>query len=405
MTDLPSFKINIPDTEINEMRLRLRQTRWASDPGNETMEYYGISTEYLKDMVDYWVNEFDWRAVEAKINQFNQHRVAIDGVPIHYIYERSKNPDAIPLLLSHGWPWTFWDWRKVIGPLTDPAAYGGDPADSFHVVVPSLPGFCFSNPFPDIDMNHWKMADLFQKLMTETLGFEKYAAGGADYGALISSCLGHKYAKSLYGIQIGHELIPPMFQDDRFWDVTSGMTPTGLPPEVYAQVLKFNDTYASHVAVHQLDGQTLTHGLNDSPAGMLAWLLKRWKKWSDQSVDFATAFPKEHIMTNATLFWVTQSIGPSIRIYRNANRFPWKPSHGRQPQIEAPTGFTFFLGDVFPPGATMENRVDIFKSGPAGPWFNTVFTNVHEKGGHFTPWENPDAVIADLRAMFRNRRN
>jgi pimeloyl-ACP methyl ester carboxylesterase len=153
-----------------------------------------------------------------------------------------------------------------------------------------------------------------------------------------------------------------------------------------------------------LDAQPLTLGLNDSPVGMLAWILQRWRKWSDKNGDFDAAFSKDHILTNATIYWVTESIGSSIRSYRNAHRYPWQPSHDRTPLIQAPAGFTFLLGDAYPPGATLENRVDLFKNGPTAGFYDVRYAKVHAKGGHFVHFENPDAVIEDVRALYRGLR-
>jgi hypothetical protein len=167
----------------------------------------------------------------------------------------------------------------------------------------------------------------------------------------------------------------------------------------------FVRTYVSHVAVHMLDAQTLTHGLNDSPAGMLAWLLQRWKKWSDRRGDFDEAFPRDHVLTAATMYWANQATGSSIRSYLNAKLYPWQPAHDRHPQIEAPAGFTFLLGDVFPPGVrTPQERIAAFEASPMRPWYNPVNIKVHAQGGHFGPWENPQAYITDIRDTFRGLR-
>src|SRR6266481_2984307 len=227
-----SFKIAVPDAVLTDLRERLSRVRYPIDFANENWAY-GTNRAYLEEMVPYWRNQYDWRKHEAEINRFAHYRTTIDGVPIHFIHEPGKGPKPIPLILSHGWPWTFWDLHKVIRPLADPAAFGGDPADAFDVIVPSLPGFCFSTPLTKPDMNFWKMADLFNTLMTEILGFKKYAAGGSDYGALVTSQLGHKYASNLYGIHLGHSLHPDIFQSERPWDFTEGrMVPQGVPDEI-----------------------------------------------------------------------------------------------------------------------------------------------------------------------------
>lgn len=399
--DLPVFTIEIPDDSLADLKRRLLSTRWSADPDNEE-EFYGIGTQYLRELVEYWANGFDWRAAERRLNEFTHHRIAIDEVPVHFIREPGKGPKPIPIILSHGWPWTFWDWSKVIRPLADPAAFGGDPADAFDVIVPSLAGFGFSTPLPRGDMNFWKMAELWQTLMTKTLGYSKYAASGSDYGCLVSEQLGHKYSSHLYGIHLSHTIPMTIFQGERPWDLTGGqMIPPDAPEQLRQDILLFQNTYASHVAVHLLDAQTLTHGLNDSPAGMLAWILRRWKHWSDRHGNFDAVFPRDHILTNATIYWVNQAIGSSIRSYANANRYPWRPSHDRSPLIEAPAGFTFLLGDTAPPGVTLENRVDQFMNDPLRAMYNPIYAKAHEKGGHFSAWENPEAVIEDIRATFR----
>jgi pimeloyl-ACP methyl ester carboxylesterase len=399
-TSLEPFVIAVPDEELAALAQRLKATRWASDPHNED-QLYGISTSYLKDLVDYWIDGFDWRAAERKLNEFTHHHVNVDGVPVHFIREPGRGPAPIPIILSHGWPWTFWFWSKVIRPLADPASYGGDPADAFDVIVPSLAGFGFSTPTAG-DMNHWKMAELWNTLMTDILGYPKYAAGGSDYGSLVTAQLGHKYARNLYGIHLGADLPPNMFNGDGYWSL--GEVPDGVTGDMRQEVISFFETYASHVAVHMLDAQTVTHGLNDSPVGLLAWILQRWRKWSDKNGVFEDVFDRDFILTNATIYWVTESIGSSIRSYRNANRWPWQPSHNRTPAIEAPAGFTFLAGDHYPPGATVDTRIAHFENGPTRDWFNPVYVNAHARGGHFVPWENPEAVIDDVRTTFRKLR-
>ena len=402
MPALPEpFVIDVPQDTLDDLNRRLRDTRWALDLDNQN-DYYGISTRELKDLADYWADGFDWRAAERRLNEFTHHRLDVGGVPVHFIRQPGRGPAPIPIILSHGWPWTFWDYSKVIEPLADPAAHGGDPADAFDVIVPSLAGFGFSTPTSG-DMNFWKMADVWHALMTDRLGYPKYAASGTDYGALVTGQLGHKYASSLYGVHFGQDLPLDMFNSELFFSHVNPI-PDGTPGNLRAEILAFYDTYASHVMVHMLDAQTITHGLNDSPTGMLAWLLQRWKKWSDKNGDFAAAFPRDHILTNATIYWANAAIGQSIRSYRNAVRYPWQPSHDRKPAIEAPAGFTFLAGDHYPPGADAGNRVQIFENGPSRHWYNPVYAKAHQKGGHFVPWENPDAYIDDVRATFRKLR-
>ena len=403
MTDLEQdrFVVSIPQETIDDLKSRLRGTRWPADI-DEKDDYYGTSQAYLKDLVDYWLNEFDWREAELQLNQWDNYRVTVDGSPIHFIRRAGTGPAPIPLIMSHGWPWSYREWTKVIGPLTDPAAHGGDPADAFTVIVPSLSGFAFSTPTGRPDMNFWKMAELWHQLMTEHLGYQKYAAAGSDYGALVTSQLGHKYASELYGIWLSHRIHLDIFQGDRPWDITGGaLVPGGIPEPLQHDIVAMQQRFASHVAVHILDNQNLAYGLADSPVGMLSWILRRWTKWSESGGDVESVFPRDHLLTNATIWWATNSITSSIRSYANANRYPWTPSHDRTPIIEAPAGITF-LGYENPPGVATGDVVRRFLDNPREkPWYNPVYLKAHEHGGHFTAWENPQAVIEDIRATFR----
>jgi pimeloyl-ACP methyl ester carboxylesterase len=403
MTDLEQdrFVISIPQETIDDLKARLRDTRWPADI-DEDDDYYGTSQAYLKELVTYWLNEFDWREAERQLNQWDNYRVTIDGSPIHFIRRQGTGPAPIPLIMSHGWPWSYREWTKVIGPLTDPAAHGGDPADAFDVIVPSLAGFAFSTPVGRPDMNFWKMAELWHKLMTESLGYQKYAAAGSDYGALVTGQLGHKYARELYGIWLSHRIHLDIFQGDRPWDITGGaLVPEGVPGALHQEIVSMQQRFAAHVAVHILDSQNLAYGLADSPVGMLSWILRRWTKWSESGGDVESVFPRDHLLTNATIWWATNSITSSIRSYANANRYPWTPSHDRTPIIEAPAGITF-LGYENPPGVATDQVVQRFLDNPREkPWYNPVYLNAHEHGGHFTPWENPRAVVEDIRATFR----
>ncbi|SEN17006.1 epoxide hydrolase family protein [Actinacidiphila rubida] len=402
-SELAPFTVHVPQDVLDDLRARLKATRFAPDPENEN-EVYGLSTAFLRPLVEYWADGFDWRAAEARLNAFHQHRVDVGGTPVHFVHERGRGPAPIPLLLLHGWPWLYHHWNKVIGPLTDPAAFGGDPADAFDVVVPSLPGFGFSTPLTDPRENYASMADRFHTLMTDVLGYGRFGVGAADYGALVGARLGHKYAGSLYGVHLGNEMPPTMFQGDRSWDLSGGQRTEDLPPAERARLVRRNDVYVSHVAAHLLDGQTLTHGLNDSPAGTLAWIVKRYKYWSDRDADFAAGWPVDDILTFATIIWVTESIGSSIRAYKNASLYPPEPVNDLTPYVQAPAGFTFLLGDSSPGAETPEQRVEIFKAGGGRFYADVRDVNVHKGGGHFGPYENPGAWIHDLRSTYRKLR-
>ena len=193
------FHLAVPDAELAALQRRLRDARWSPDFSNDDWAY-GTNAVYLKELVAYWQDGFDWRAQEAAMNAVPQFRTVIDGVPVHFVHCRGKGPNPMPLIMSHGWPWTFWDFAKVIGPLTDPAAHGGDPADSFDVVIPSLPGFGFSSPLTVPGITAVRTADLWHTLMTEELGYDRYAVHGGDWGGFVTAQLAHKYHASVIGM-------------------------------------------------------------------------------------------------------------------------------------------------------------------------------------------------------------
>ncbi|MFF0311373.1 epoxide hydrolase family protein [Streptosporangium sp. NPDC004379] len=402
---LEPVSIRVPGEVLDDLRARLVLRRSPVDEGNEDW-FYGVPDGYLRELVAYWRDGYDWRVAEAAINAHEHYEVSVAGVPVHFMRKAGRGPRPIPLILTHGWPWTFWHWSKVIGPLADPGAFGGDPADAFDVIVPSLPGFGFPGPltgFPEV--NFWKVADLWHVLMTEVLGYERYGAGGCDIGGIVSSQLGHKYADELYGVHIGSGLPLDFFTGPRAWDFARNRPLTeDQPAEVRARIVELDRRSASHLAVHMLDGATLAHGLSDSPAGLLAWLLERWNAWSDNGGDVESVFTRDDLLTHATIYWVNNSIATSMRYYANANRYPWVPAHDRVPVVQAPVGVTLVTYEN-PPGVRgADERVRAFLDGPQAGWFNHVNVSAHDRGGHFIPWENPEAWVGDLRRTFRGRR-
>lgn len=396
--------IAVSDDVLDDLRTRIRTTRWPNDDGNEDGRY-GVPRKALQELAEYWADGFDWRAAERAINVYEQYRVDVSGIPVHFMRKAGVGPAPRPLILSHGWPWTFWHWSKVIDRLADPGAFGGDPADAFDVIVPSLPGFGYSTPTAP-DMNFWKIADVWHNLMTGVLGHEKYAAAGCDVGALITGQLGHKYADELYGIHIGSALKLDFFTGDRAWDLSGGRPiPEDMPAALRARQVAIERRNAVHLAAHVLAPSTLAYGLSDSPVGMLAWILERWDKWSDDNDDVLTVFNRDDILTHATIYWTGRSIGSSIRTYANNNRYPWTPSHDRIPVIEAPTGITF-VNYENPPGiTTSQERVASFLASDRAAWYNHISITSHPTGGHFTPWEIPEHWANDLVKTFRSLRH
>ncbi|MAT50197.1 MAG: epoxide hydrolase [Porticoccaceae bacterium] len=396
------FTLHIPDSVLDDLQRRITNMRWPIDPGNGDWSY-GFNRDYLRSLADTWVNDYDWRAVEREINDFAHYRVDIDGVPVHYLRQPGKGPKPIPLVINHGWPSTFWEMHRVIRPLADPAAYGGDPADAFDVIVTSLPGFTFSSPQHQAGMNASRVADLWHKLMTDVLGCDRYAVSGGDWGSRVTSQLGHKYADHVYGIHILGTTPLDLFQHERYWDITASFVPYDAPEAVRKAVLPFVTKAVSHACVQSLEPQTLSYAMHDSPVGQLAWIAQRLRDWGHTHGDLESVFSRDYVLTTAMLYWATESFVTSTRYYRDAVLNPWQPSHDRLPRVEAPTGITF-LGGEDPPGVTTENRVELFKQSERAKDYNLHYVKAHPYGGHFGYYENPEACIEDIRATFRDLR-
>lgn len=381
------FEIAIPDARLDALRRRLRDTSFAEDFGNADWRY-GVERGWLEDMVDYWANDFDWRAQEAAMNRFPHYRVTIDGVPLHFIHLRGKGPAPRPLILTHGWPWTFWDWKDVIAPLADPAAHGGDPADAFDVIVPSLPGFAFSSPLRTTGIGVREIAPLWVKLMRDVLGYPRFAAAGGDWGALVTAELGHAFPDLLEGIYLNLPYTP-------------GLSPLEITREAFAPAEAWMaDRQAeaiplitSHVAVHTRDPQTLAYALQDSPVGTAAWIWERRRAWSDCDGDVVGLFGRDFLCTTASLLWLTGTIGSSLRIYAEHFNRDWPVLNERRPVVPVPTAVAVAPKEVvMVPRAIMAERTNLQR------W------TLLPRGGHFAPAEQPAQVIEEYRAFFRGLR-
>ncbi len=379
------FTVAIPEETLTDLRERLSKTRWPGDFANPQWEY-GTNLTYLKELVDYWLHPYDWRQHEREMNTFSHYKTTIEEIPIHFIHEPGRGPRPIPLILSHGWPWTFWDFHKVIRPLADPAAFGGDPHDAFDVVVPSLPGYGFSTPLTKLGINFWRTADLWATLMQEVLGYKKFAAQGGDWGALITAQLGHKYADRLIGCHLN--LMAPL-------NVFLGGLPEASeygPDEKgwYEKNLHFFTAESGYSALQTTKPQTLSYALNDSPVGLCSWILEKRRTWSDCGGNVEKRFTKDELLTTMTLYWVTQSFGTSARYYYEATHNPWQPAHPRTPVVEAPTGVAVFLQEVI-----------LLPRRWAERYYNLQRWTVMPAGGHFAPMEEPQRLVEDIRAFFR----
>ena len=377
------FHVAIPDADLDDLRARLERTRWSPECANDDWRY-GTRGDYLRELVGYWLTGFDWRAQERAINAVAQFRTSIDGIPIHFVHVRGTGPRPIPLLLGHGWPWTFWDLKKIIGPLSDPAAHGGDPGDAFDVVVPSLPGYAFSTPLTVPGINFWRTADLWVQLM-ERLGYPRFAAQGGDWGALVAAQLGHKHADRLIGVHL-HFCAPLTAFAGRPLDASE----YGDETHLIEHNARFQRDERGYGAIQCTRPQTLAYALDDSPVGLCAWLVEKRRSWSDCGGDVERVFTRDELLTTVCLYWLTRSFGSSARFYYETAHHPWRPSHDRQPVVEAPTGVARFPRDVLVMPRRWIER-----------YHNLQRYTEMPRGGHFAPMEEPALLVDELRSFFR----
>jgi pimeloyl-ACP methyl ester carboxylesterase len=380
------FKIDIPQADIDDLNARLANARLpAQIPG--TGWEYGTNAAYLKELVDYWQNDFDWRAQERELNQFDQFITNIDEVPIHFIHQRSSNPDAMPLLITHGWPGSFVEFRKLIGPLTEPQLYGGRAEDAFHVVIPSLPGFGFSGEPQERGYNPERMAHVLASLM-QRLGYEHYGAQGGDWGAIINRVHAARYPDRMIGLHSNFVLASPPEDPAVRAAVPAAET---AAREARAAFM------ANEVGYQQIQGtkpQSLGVALNDSPAGLASWIVEKFHGWSDidqQSVDGLEAkFTKDEILTDISVYWFTASITASTRIYYESRNFPASEPTG---YITVPTAGALFPAEIYiTPRLWAESQYNIVRWTPM------------PRGGHFAAMEEPELLLEDVRAFFSSLR-
>ena len=381
------FTIHVTDSVLEDLQLRLQLTRWTDDFDNDDWRY-GVNAGYLKELVNYWRDSYNWRERERLMNRFSHFRTTIDDIPIHFIHDRGKGPGPLPLIMNHGWPWSFWDFEKVIKPLTDPAAFGGDPRDAFDVVVPSLPGYGFSTPLRKTGINFWKTADLWVRLMDQ-LGYGKFAAQGGDWGSFIAAQLGHKYPDKTVGIHI-HTPSPQDFMTMRGRDLSDF---SDDEQEQLQNMREFAAEETGYMMLQKTKPQTPAVALNDSPAGLLGWIVEKRRRWSDSNGNVEKRFTKDELIDTAMIYWVTESFHTSARYYYEAAHDPWQPCHDRTPVVESPTALAIMPGEItYPPRKWAER------------YYNLQQWTEFEAGGHFAVAEAPEAMVEDIRTFFRDKR-
>ncbi|MFD0207217.1 MULTISPECIES: epoxide hydrolase family protein [Saccharothrix] len=381
------FRIEIPQADLDDLNRRLDNTRWPDEvPGADWAR--GVPVGYLKDLAGYWRDGFDWRAVEARLNELPQFTTEIDGANIHFVHVRSPEPDATPLLITHGWPGSFVEFLDVIGPLTDPRAHGGDPADAFHLVIPTLPGFGFSGPTGAAGWDVDRVARAWQVLMAE-LGYDRYVAQGADWGKLVTLELGRIDPEHVAGVHLNMLVtFPPPDPAEMAGLSEADMGRLG-------KLLYFDLEGSGYMKIQATRPQTLAYGLTDSPVGQLAWIVEKYMEWTDSQLSPEEAVDRDRMLAIVTIFWLTATAGSSAQLYYEStdrtNQNVAARWAGPWP-LTVPAGVAVFPHDPAPPVRRFADRI--------------LPTITHwsefERGGHFAAFEEPDLFVGDVRAFARS---
>ena len=377
------FEIQVSDAAIEDLQRRLASTRMPDQLAQTSWEY-GTDSSYLAELLSYWQNDFDWREQESQLNQFDQFKTEIDGLDMHFIHQRSENPDAIPLMVVHGWPGSVAEFTKIIGPLTDPVAHGGNIADSYHVIAPSLPGFGFSEKPNQPGYSPEKFAHILAALM-ERLGYEQYAIAGGDWGAIINRYLANNYADRLIGLHSNMVLANPPADEALRDNVSEAESTLREARTAYMQ------NEVGYQQIQRTKPQSLGYGLNDSPAGLAAWIVEKFHGWSDmpQGADgyLDNHFTKDELLTNISIYWFTETITSSARIYYESSKTSVaKPIE----YIDVPTGAAVYPAEIYiTPKSWVEAAYDL------------RHYTLMDQGGHFAALEQPDSYINELNTFFR----
>jgi pimeloyl-ACP methyl ester carboxylesterase len=374
------FRVDIPQATVDRILNRVRETRWPDRL--ETADWrYGANWDYMKALAEYWTTQFDWRKAEANLNRYPQFLARIGDFDIHFYHVKGRGPKPMPLILTHGWPGSVFEFLEAIGHLSDPASFGGSPEDAFDVVIPSVPGFGFSSKPKGKPVGLSTTGTLWNRLMTEVLGYVKYGSQGGDVGSGVTNQLAHQYPDSLLGIHFNGVGVPPppeaeQTQEEREW-VHTVNTFMGLERDYYNE------------QTHK--PETVAFALTDNPLGTAAWITEKLKLWSDSPDALEPVFTKDQVLTNVMIYLVTDTIGTSVWYYRGRADEPSNLT-GR---VNVPTAFASFpreLPTLNPPQSVLARN------------FNLVHYTKMARGGHFACWEQPALLVEDLRQFFRKLR-
>ncbi|AIQ68949.1 epoxide hydrolase family protein [Paenibacillus graminis] len=373
------FHIHVSNEILDDLQYKLHHIRWPDELENSGWDR-GTDLSYLKSLVSYWRDHYDWRAQESMLNRFSQFRSNIDGIDVHFVHERGKGPNPLPIILTHGWPDSYLRYQKIIPLLSDPASYGGNPEDAFDVIVPSLPGFGFSGHPNRPGVNNFFVSQMWAKLMTQELGYSKFAAAGGDIGSGVTRYLAVNRPELLFGIHLTDVgIIRSLITLEDESECT----------DEERQYKNNASEWISHeggyMAIQSTKPQTLAYGLSDSPVGLAAWIIEKFRTWSDYKGDLSQKYSKDELLTHIMIYWVTNTIGSSAHMY-------YENTHSLPPlgRIEVPTGIAVFPGDVLqPPKSWVVRNLNV-----------TRWTTM-PAGGHFTAMEEPEPLANDIRAFYR----
>jgi pimeloyl-ACP methyl ester carboxylesterase len=382
MTEMTPYRIDIPPSDLDDLTARLARTRWGQPLPGDAWER-GVPVPYLRDLTRYWAEEYDWRREEKRLNGYPQFVTEIDGQRLHFLHVRSPEPDALPLVLVHGWPGSIVEFLDVIGPLTDPGAHGGDPADAFDVVVPSLPGFGFSTPLADAGWDSHRIAGAFADLM-RALGYQRYGAQGGDFGAFVAPDLGRVDPDHVVGVHVNAASMG--FIPFGELDPAEEAELTDAERVRLARMRRFLSEGNAYFQIQATRPQTLAHALVDSPAGQLAWIVEKFREWTHGDGRPEDAVDRDRLLTNVMLYWLTGSAGSAANLYYESMH----SRHWPTPSTVA-TGVAVFAEDIaIRRYAERGNRI--------------VHWSEFDRGGHFAALEAPDLFVDDVRTFFRSLR-
>ena len=373
---LPPFS----QSAVDDLRSRLRQTRWP-DTAGVAGTALGVDRDFLIDLCHYWMDTFDWKLRVDRLATVHHYRYQAKEGHIHFIYEKGKGPSPMPMILTHGWPGSFLEMLRVLPLLTDPAAYGHDEADSFDVVIPSLPGFGYSDIPTNLGMNFFRVAEIWVELMGG-LGYERFAAQGGDLGAGVSTALGLRHSHRIIGVHLNY--IPGSYRPY----LPPGESPTEAEDRFVASAASWFDENGAYAHIQGTRPHTPAYALNDSPAGLAAWIVEKFREWSDCERDVYRSFTRDELLENITLYWMTQTISSSFRMYYEGRKAPLHFT--ADDFVHVPCGIARFPKEIFfPPREWVERGYNVQR------WTEM------EKGGHFAAAEQPELLAADIRAFFR----